>query len=90
MSAPHRWHMAIWAAIAVVLLLPLVAMQLTDEVNWTVFDFAAAAILLGGAGVVYELAARRTPSPRRRAVIGAALVAAVLLLWAQGAVGIFG
>jgi hypothetical protein len=42
-----------------VLLLPLVAMQFTDEVDWGVFDFVSAGILLAGAGMLLELAVRR-------------------------------
>jgi hypothetical protein len=83
------WRLAMWATIAGLLLLPLVAMQFTDEVAWNAADFAAAAVLLGGAGAIYEIAARRTVSSGRRAVIGASLVAIVVLVWIEGAVGIF-
>jgi hypothetical protein len=77
-----------WIMIASILLLPLAAMQFTDEVAWDASDFAAAAVLLGGAGAIYEVAARLVASPRRRALIGAGLVAVVLIVWAHGAVGI--
>ena len=42
--------------VAFVLSLPLVAMQLTDEVVWTAQDFVAAGILLTMIGVAAELA----------------------------------
>jgi len=45
--------------VAFVLSLPLVAMQLTDEVVWTAQDFVAAGILLTMIGVATELALRR-------------------------------
>ena len=41
--------------VALVLLAPLIAMRFTDEVNWTAFDFAFAAVLLIGAGLLLEL-----------------------------------
>jgi len=41
-----RWRIAAWAAAALLLLLPLVAMQFTDEVVWDVADFAFAGALL--------------------------------------------
>jgi hypothetical protein len=42
-----------------VLLLPLVAMQFTEEVNWSLFDFVFGAALLGGTGLLLELAVRK-------------------------------
>lgn len=84
----ERVRLAMWGAIAALLLAPLVAMQFTDEVNWTAFDFAVAGALLVGAGAAYELAAPRVSRPAYRLAIGAALVAFVLVVWAQGAVGI--
>lgn len=91
-NGPHgsRWRIAAWSAAALVLLLPLVAMQFTDEVNWTVGDFAFAAALLGGVGVAFELTARRTGDTAYRAAIGVALAAAFILVWMNGAVGIIG
>ena len=83
------WHPLLWIAIAVLLLLPLLAMQFTDEVNWTGYDFVAMSILLIGAGAIYEIAVRRTAARRYRLFIGAAILAVVLLIWAEGAVGIF-
>ncbi|MGH8077936.1 MAG: hypothetical protein ACREPE_11510 [Lysobacter sp.] len=34
-----RWRIAIWGTAALLLLLPLVAMQFTDEVDWDETDF---------------------------------------------------
>ena len=48
----NRWRIAGWAAAALILLLlPLVAMQFTDEVNWDVADVAVAGALLVGVGI---------------------------------------
>jgi hypothetical protein len=41
-------------ATAFILLVPLVAMQFTDEVDWGVADFVAAGVLLGGAGLLLQ------------------------------------
>ena len=86
--AASSWRVAMWAAIAVLLLLPLIAMQFTGEVAWTPFDFPAAAVLLVGGGLAYEIAARKTASGRSRLLIGGAILGIVLLIWAEGAVGI--
>jgi hypothetical protein len=83
------WTFVRWAVVAMLLILPLAVMQFTDEVTWTRSDFVAAALLLGGAGAIYELAARVLPNVRYRLAMGAMLVAVVLVVWAEGAVGIF-
>jgi ABC-type enterobactin transport system permease subunit len=88
-AATFSWPLARWATVAMLLILPLAAMQFTDEVAWTGFDFAAAAALLIGAGAIYEVARRVLHDTRLRRVIGAALVGLVLVVWAEGAVGIF-
>jgi hypothetical protein len=87
--AANLWRVVMWSAIAALLLLPVVAMQFTREVNWGAEDFAMAAALLIGGGGLYEVVARLTRDSRRRTAIGIALVAAVLLIWAEAAVGIF-
>ena len=86
----NRWRMAAWSAAALMLLLPLLAMQVTDQVVWDVADFAIFGALLVGVGVTYELAARKTGSTAYRSAVGLALAAAFILLWVNGAVGIIG
>lgn len=83
-----RWRVTAWVAAALVLLVPLVAMQFTDEVNWTVGDFVLAAVLPFGFLGTYELAARMTGNTAYRAGVGVAIAAAFLLVWVNGAVGI--
>ncbi len=85
-----RWRIAAWTIAALVLLLPLVAMQFTDEVNWTETDFAFAGALIVGTGVTFELAARMANNNAYRAAVGVALAAAFLLIWINAAVGIIG
>jgi hypothetical protein len=85
-----RWRIAAWAAAALILLLPLVAMQFTDEVKWDVADFALFGALLVGVGISYELAVRTRSDNAYRAAVGAALAAAFILVWVNGAVGIVG
>lgn len=92
-SAPQRrvsWRLLGWSTAALVLLVPLVAMQFTDEVAWGPGDFAVAAVLLLAVGIPFELAARRSGDSAYRAAVGVALVAAFLLVWVSLAVGIIG
>ena len=77
-------------ATAFILLLPLFAMQFTDEVVWDLADFAVAGVLLFVAGLTYELIARRAGHIAYRAAVGVAVAAALLLVWINLAVGIIG
>ncbi len=84
------WRRAAWGAAAALMLLPLLAMQVTEEVAWDVADFAIFAAMLISAGGVYELSARFSASSAYRAAIGLALATAFLLTWVNLAVGIVG
>ncbi|WP_394888859.1 hypothetical protein ACG873_27305 [Mesorhizobium sp. AaZ16] len=85
-----RWRIAAWAFAALILLLPLLAMQVTDQVDWDVADFAIFGAMLVGAGGAYELAARMTGNGAYRAAVGVAIAAAFILVWMNLAVGIIG
>lgn len=80
---------AVWGT-AAFLLLPLVAMQFTREVNWTLFDFLAIGAMLLAACGSYEFAVRLSANTAYRAGFGVAVVAAFLLVWITLAVGIIG
>ncbi len=77
-------------ATAFILLLPLLAMQITDEVVWDLADFAVAAALLVGTGLMYELVARKGDNVAYRSAVGVALAAAFILVWLILAVGVLG
>ena len=80
----------ILAAMSGILLIPFIAMQFTDEVDWTFRDFAIMGVLLYGTGLICELVLRTVKSVPGRILICAAVVIAFLLIWAELAVGIFG
>jgi hypothetical protein len=71
------------------LLIPLVAMRFTKEVNWGIGDFVAAAGLLFCAGMVYSIAVRRTRTATQRIVLATLVLAVFGTLWAELAVGLF-
>lgn len=94
-EADHRpqrslWRVAAWSAIPILLLVPLIAMQFTDEVDWDVFDFTFMGGMMVGVGIALELAARKSGSASYRIGMGLALAAGFLTLWVNGAVGIIG
>ena len=84
------WRIIGWSIPAFLLLLPLVAMQFTSEVNWTVGDFIFAAVLFGSVGLAFELIVRKSDSLAYRFGAGLAVVTAFLTVWVNGAVGMIG
>jgi hypothetical protein len=86
----NPWRIAVWAGAVILLLLPLVAMQVSDEVQWGPLDFAVAAILLFGTALGIELAVRKSGSGVYRLAAALALLGALLLIWINLAVGIIG
>lgn len=74
----------------ILLLIPLMAMQFTNEVNWSVFDFIVAGFFLFGTGLVIEFVLRKVKSTTHRILICGIILLLLFLLWAELAVGIFG
>ena len=75
---------------ALLLLIPLIVMQFTDEVNWSLFDFVVAGVLLFGTGLACELVLRKVKKILHRVILCATLLAVLFIIWVQLAVGIFG
>mgnify|MGYP006203708867 FL=1 len=76
--------------VAILLSLPWIAMQFTDEVNWDIFDFIVMGILLLGTGLACEFVLRMVKKPMHRIIICAIILLLLFLIWAELAVGIFG
>jgi nitrate reductase gamma subunit len=77
-------------AVVIILLVPLIAMQFTDDVNWTLIDFVIAGGLLLGVGLLGELVIRKVRNSNQRAAILVTLLVVLILVWIELAVGIFG
>lgn len=75
---------------AILLLIPLVAMQFTNEVDWNIIDFITMGVLLFGTGLLCELVMRKVKSIHYRIFICGAIVFMFFLVWAELAVGILG
>ncbi len=73
---------------ALLLLILSIAMQFANEVNWTLFDFIVAGTLLLGTGLMCELVMRKVNKILLRIGICVVLLAILLLIWAELAVGI--
>lgn len=86
----NPWRLIGWGGIVALMLTPAVAMQFTDEVNWTVGDFVFAALMFGSVGLAVELTVRANPAWTYRAGMGVVLAACFLTIWINLAVGIVG
>src|SRR5215218_3169731 len=93
MNGERIWawlRIAGWVGAAVILLLPLVAMQFSSEVHWSFGDFVVMGALLGGSGLALELATQKSTSLAYRFGATFAVAAAFLLIWVNLAVGFLG
>jgi len=91
-SSADIWRPIPWIALltALILAVPLVAMQFTAEVNWTAGDFIVAGGLLFVTGLAYALTVHNRRDRIYRLGVGLALFAALLLTWVNLAVGVIG
>jgi hypothetical protein len=72
------------------LLIPLVGMVFSDQVNWSVFDFVVMGILLLSLGFGINLIMTKIKNRRIQLIPIVILIVVFLLIWAELAVGVFG
>lgn len=89
LDTPRR-PLLIVLAVGLLLAIPRIAMQFTDEVHWTGSDFLVAGALLLGTGLLAEGILRTFKKRTQRFAWLAALGLVLLLVWAELAVGVFG
>ena len=81
-------YLKVVMATIILLLIPAIAMQFTDEVNWGALDFVFMGVLIFTTGSLAVLIWQKiNPKYRIIAIIGVLLL--FLLIWAELAVGIF-
>jgi len=68
-------------AVPVLLLIPFVAMRLTDEVNWTPLDFAVMGAMLVVTGIAIEIALRIIRKGWMRAAAVVVVLFGFLMVW---------
>lgn len=73
-----------------ILLIPLVAMQFTNEVKWDIKDFTIMGVLLLATGVAIEIVTRIVKSTQLKLAFTLIIILVLFLIWAELAVGIFG
>ena len=76
--------------VGLLLIIPLIAMQLTDEVEWSLFDFIIMGTLLLITGLMGEIIFKKVKKYKNRVILYVVVAITFLLIWAELAVGIFG
>ena len=76
--------------VGTILLIPLIAMQLTNEVNWSLFDFIIMGAMLTITGLLGEIIFKKVKKYKHRVTLYVIVAIIFLLIWAELAVGIFG
>lgn len=82
--------LTILGIVVTILLIPLIAMQFTDEVNWQLTDFVIFGGLLLGVGILIDMTLQKLKTSKYKTLIIFAIVVLFLLIWAELGVGIFG
>ena len=72
------------------LLIPLIGMAITDEINWSPFDFIIMGFLIIFLSIGINFVSNREKNLKKRILYIGALVLIFMFLWAALAVGIFG
>jgi len=85
----HSKNTILVVIILCILSIPLIAMQFSTEVNWSLNDFVIAAILLFGTGLLTIMLYSKIKTSKYYLVLLIIIILAFILLWAELAVGIF-
>ncbi|MEX0722508.1 MAG: hypothetical protein WD053_01455 [Gracilimonas sp.] len=73
-----------------ILLIPLIAMQFSTDVDWSLADFILMGVLIFCTGFTYLFITRKAEEIAYRVAIAFALLTGFLLIWVNLAVGIIG
>lgn len=80
----------LFCIVGIILLIPLIAIQFSLEVHWTLSDFIIAGSLLISFGFLTAFVWNKLGQSKYGLFVIAGLLLVLLLLWAELAVGIFG
>ena len=71
------------------LLIPMATMLISDEINWSIFDFLVMGVLLFSFGVSINIILNNTKNSKIRITFFTFLILIFSLIWIELAVGIF-
>ena len=90
MAIRNKNLLTILGIVLSILLIPLIAMQFSNEVNWSTFDFIVAGTLLFLMGLTIEFILNKFKTKKQRLIFLTLSIGAFLIIWIELAVGIFG
>ncbi len=80
----------LFLAVAALLALPAIGMLISDEVNWSPFDFVVGFVLLGGTSLAVDFLWSKLKPRRSRLIAVGAVLFVLMFIWAELAVGLVG
>lgn len=86
----HKIMSIVVVGTVIILAANLVAMQFTDRVGWSAFDFALASVFLIGFGFILDRVMAAFRNSTHKVSIGAAVVFAAAVLFVELSVGLVG
>jgi len=90
MMTQKQRSILLYAIPFLILSIPLIAMQFTKEVNWTVSDFLIMGILLFATVITIDVVMKKFKTLKSRLILVIGILVLLILVWAELAVGIFG
>lgn len=90
MTTQNQISKIIYSVPVLLLMIPLVAMQFTTEVNWTFSDFVIMGLLLFVSAFSIDFVLKKFKTLKSRLILVFGILALLVLIWAEMAVGIFG
>lgn len=89
-SGASLWRIIGWGGLGCLLLLPAVAMQFTDEVNWDETDFIVTGLVFSIVGGLVELAVRLSSNWFYRIGAFFGIFSGFVVVWSNLAIGMIG
>lgn len=80
----------LFLAVAALLALPAIGMLISDEVNWSPFDFVVGFVLMGGTALAIDFLWSKLKTRRSRLIAVGAVLFVLVFIWAELAVGLVG
>ena len=82
-------QISVLVVVITLLAIPLIGMQFSSEINWSISDFIIMGALLSIVGFTLEFIYRKTPDKIFKFSLIALVLLFFMLIWAELAVGIF-
>lgn len=86
----YKRQLLILAIVGTTLLVPMIGMNFSNEVNWSFFDFIVAGTLLLSSGFLLDFTARKISKTKYRVIVFITIISVLLFIWIELAIGVIG